>query len=405
MVDDAIPPDDVLDVLDAAVQLLDDEAGAFPAVAERARLLRERRAAGWTYTEIMTSGGGLSVIEGRAAAAAAHSATASRLRRAAALALRNEGLSTDRIAQLLQVSRQRISALLRSSGRWQAPTDDRPGRRHARELALTDQEYGLIAESIPHLVFVAAPDGSVCSINTRWSQYTGIKRETTHGWNWSMFLHPDDVEDALSNWRHAILTETAYSVECRVRAANGQFTWHAVRALPIRGHGGRVLRWLGTATAIDDRRHLAGDTRAAHQDIAEAISKAEPRQGSVPIAVAFADIELRVTRMNQGMVALSGVPSGERIGGPVAGLVAAIGSDLDRSCRQVLATGRPVLNEVQVDVTTEPAGRHDVLAVCYPARLEDTIVAVGILLVDITGAAADLLPRRRPNSLEAPDVM
>lgn len=233
MVDDAIPPDDVLDVLDAAVQLLDDEAGAFPAVAERARLLRERRAAGWTYTEIMTSGGGLSVIEGRAAAAAAHSATASRLRRAAALALRNEGLSTDRIAQLLQVSRQRISALLRSSGRWQAPTDDRPGRRHARELALTDQEYGLIAESIPHLVFVAAPDGSVCSINTRWSQYTGIKRETTHGWNWSMFLHPDDVEDALSNWRHAILTETAYSVECRVRAANGQFTWHTVRALPI----------------------------------------------------------------------------------------------------------------------------------------------------------------------------
>ena len=99
------------------------------------------------------------------------------------------------------------------------------------------------------------------------------------------------------------------------------------------------------------------------------------------------------------------MPSGKQIGGPVAGLVAAIGSDLDRSCRQVLATGRPVLNEVQVDVTTEPAGRHDVLAVCYPARLEDTIVAVGILLVDITGAAADLLPRRRPNSLEAPDVM
>src|SRR5690606_4799247 len=36
--------------------------------------------------------------------------------------------------------------------------------------------------------------------------------------------------------------------------ADGAYVWHAVHAVPMRGQDGRVLRWFGTCTNIDDRR-------------------------------------------------------------------------------------------------------------------------------------------------------
>lgn len=63
-----------------------------------------------------------------------------------------------------------------------------------RALAITDADFELIAESIPHIVWVAAPDGAVEYFNHRGTQYTGLPYGAADGWEWLALIHPDDVQ-------------------------------------------------------------------------------------------------------------------------------------------------------------------------------------------------------------------
>jgi hypothetical protein len=81
--------------------------------ASRATAVHLERARGTTYTEIVSGGGPLVPDTLHATVKELHDAI-SRLRRAQARALYAEGLSMHHIARLFQVSRQRVSALLRA---------------------------------------------------------------------------------------------------------------------------------------------------------------------------------------------------------------------------------------------------------------------------------------------------
>ncbi|MDT7784154.1 MAG: hypothetical protein QOF58_2573, partial [Pseudonocardiales bacterium] len=75
----------------------------------------------------------------------------------------------------------------------------------------------LIAESIPHIVWTASPDGATTYFNRQGTDYTGWPRETNYEWNWVTLVHPEDAERAAQAWLHATLTGTDYSLEYRIR--------------------------------------------------------------------------------------------------------------------------------------------------------------------------------------------
>ncbi len=106
--------DEVLDALDALIDALNRIPGQIGFVATRAEVMRHERASGATYAEILNSARGPLVPEVLTTNLTSVLDASSRLRRAAATALYAEGLSMDKIAQLFGVSRQRVSALLRT---------------------------------------------------------------------------------------------------------------------------------------------------------------------------------------------------------------------------------------------------------------------------------------------------
>jgi DNA-directed RNA polymerase specialized sigma24 family protein len=106
--------DEVLDALDALIDALNRIPGQIDFVATRAEVMRDERARGATYAEILNSGRGTLMPEVLTTNLTSVLGASSRLRRAAATALYAEGLSMDKIAQLFGVSRQRVSALLRT---------------------------------------------------------------------------------------------------------------------------------------------------------------------------------------------------------------------------------------------------------------------------------------------------
>ncbi|GLC23952.1 hypothetical protein rosag_04650 [Roseisolibacter agri] len=126
-----------------------------------------------------------------------------------------------------------------------------------------DSGFRVMAELMPQLVWSTTPDGYHDWFNARWYDYTGMPRpeapggehEVPQGWSWKDYLHPDDVERTQAAWMRALATGDPYEIEYRFReAATGAYRWFLGRAMPMRDDEGRIVRWFGTCTDIDDAK-------------------------------------------------------------------------------------------------------------------------------------------------------
>jgi PAS domain S-box-containing protein len=135
----------------------------------------------------------------------------------------------------------------------------------SRNLAESEERYRSLADAMPQIVWTARSDGYLDYYNRRWFEYTGMTMEQTAGWGWQPVLHPDDVEMALRRWASAITTGESYQVEYRFRrASDGQYRWHLGRGVPQRDAEGRIIKWFGTSTDIDDQKRAEEAAREAN---------------------------------------------------------------------------------------------------------------------------------------------
>jgi two-component system NtrC family sensor kinase len=126
------------------------------------------------------------------------------------------------------------------------------------DIVNTDIDVELLADAIPHAVWVAAPQGTLEYLNRRAIDYTGqdLASPDTPGGGCYSLVHPDDRDAAARQWAKVNGTGAPYAVDCRIRGADGLFRWHSVKATAVRGDAGRIVRWIGTATDVEDRNAL-----------------------------------------------------------------------------------------------------------------------------------------------------
>jgi PAS domain S-box-containing protein len=127
-----------------------------------------------------------------------------------------------------------------------------------RSDTATDLERSLyfILDGMPQLVWSTRPDGYDDFYNRRWYEYTGGDPDVTRGAGWNDMVHPDDQQRAWERWRHSVETGEDYEIEYRFRGADGEYRWFLGRALPLRDPDGRIVRWFGTCTDVDDQKRL-----------------------------------------------------------------------------------------------------------------------------------------------------
>ncbi|HEX8890977.1 MAG TPA: response regulator, partial [Pyrinomonadaceae bacterium] len=168
-----------------------------------------------------------------------------------------------RVRNLLKVKRVRelLQRELESQSQdLEEMVNEVAARKRAQELALKElqrgeEHYHYLADAMPQIVWTARPDGYLDYYNRRWFEYTGLTMEQTEGWGWQPVLHPDDVEHCLRRWARAVETGEAYEIEYRFRRAqDGTYRWHLGRAVPMRDESGRIVKWFGTCTDIDDHK-------------------------------------------------------------------------------------------------------------------------------------------------------
>jgi hypothetical protein len=105
--------DEVLDAIDELVGILTASARRIEEMTQQVEAIRDRRSAGQSYREIEGARSQPIITELTNHSLTAVSEAASRLRRAEARALYDEGMTMEQIAALFGVTRQRVSALLK----------------------------------------------------------------------------------------------------------------------------------------------------------------------------------------------------------------------------------------------------------------------------------------------------
>ena len=123
------------------------------------------------------------------------------------------------------------------------------------EKALRDSEaqFRTFAAAMPNHVWSADVDGRLDWFNQQVFEYTGAGPDDLLGDGWGKVVEPQDLEGAVAAWQKALRESSVYEVQFRLRHRDGVYRWHLARAMPIRDESGKVVRWIGTNTDIDDQ--------------------------------------------------------------------------------------------------------------------------------------------------------
>lgn len=147
---------------------------------------------------------------------------------------------------------------------------DATARKSAEEaLRRSEEELRALANSIPQLAWMANPDGHIFWYNRRWYDYTGTIFEQMEGWGWQTLHDPKMLPLVIERWKESIRTGEPFDMEFPLRGADGVFRWFLTRVNPVRDSEGRVVRWFGTNTNVDEVRR----TREALREAQEKLSR------------------------------------------------------------------------------------------------------------------------------------
>jgi formate hydrogenlyase transcriptional activator len=134
---------------------------------------------------------------------------------------------------------------------------------HSSQQDHQTQDVRLVVDTIPTLAWSARSDGSADFFNQRWLDYTGLSAEQARDWGWTVALHSDDLNGLVDYWRSVLACGESGEIEGRLRRFDGVYRWFLFRATPSLDNDGRVVKWFGTNTDIEDRKRaeslLAGE--------------------------------------------------------------------------------------------------------------------------------------------------
>jgi PAS domain S-box-containing protein len=173
-----------------------------------------------------------------------------------------------------------------------------------------EKEFRSLAEAMPQMVWITRADGWNIYFNQQWVEYTGLTLEESYGHGWNKPFHPDDQQRAWDAWQDATNHGATYSLECRIRRADGVYTWWLIRGVPVMDTHGAILKWFGTCTDINDLKLAEAALRES-----EELFKLFMRHSPVFTYIkAVTPTESRVVQASDNFVEMIGVTAKDMIG-------------------------------------------------------------------------------------------
>jgi PAS domain S-box-containing protein len=129
----------------------------------------------------------------------------------------------------------------------------------------SEQQFRTLADAISQLAWMARADGWIYWRNHRWYEYTGTTPEQMEGWGWESVHDPETLAAVLKRWKKCIATSEPFDMVFPLRGADGVFRQFLTRVQPLKNSEGRVVRWFGTNTNVDELKRAEEKLRESEE--------------------------------------------------------------------------------------------------------------------------------------------
>lgn len=146
-------------------------------------------------------------------------------------------------------------------------------QRQTLDAALREREKELrhFVDVVPQHIFVLGPDGRLLYANQVALEYHGFKLEDIQSPDaTSKIIHPSDVHHFWTEYHAAFSNGVPLEMEIRLLGKDGAYRWFIIRVNPLKDEHGRIIRWYGTRTDIEDRKRTEDELRRSEAYLAEA---------------------------------------------------------------------------------------------------------------------------------------
>jgi len=149
--------------------------------------------------------------------------------------------------------------LINESGhifRWYVTAIDIDDRKHNEQiLRQSEEDLRTTTDAIRQAIVVLSPDGTTLYANRVALEQTGLTMEEVNAKGFlKASFHPDDVDSLWAKRQEGLLRGIPFEIEMRARQKDGKYRWKLIQYNPLKDESGKIIRWYGTATDIDDQK-------------------------------------------------------------------------------------------------------------------------------------------------------
>jgi PAS domain S-box-containing protein len=135
--------------------------------------------------------------------------------------------------------------------------------RKLAEVAIeeSEQRFRQLADAMPQIVWTATSDGRIDYQNRQWFEFTGLPTDLGNE-GWGKILHPEDAINARERWSQSLGNGVPFEMEVRLYDHRREaYCWHLIRTVAAYDEVGKVSRWYGTGTNINEQKRSAEASR------------------------------------------------------------------------------------------------------------------------------------------------
>ena len=122
-----------------------------------------------------------------------------------------------------------------------------------------------LADTAPVLIWMTGTDGLCNYFNKPWLEFTGRTIEQEVGTGWIEGVHPDDVQGCFDGFLPAFHARRPFSMEYRLRRADGEYRWVIESGIPRYTGGGEFAGYIGSNIDITELKHAEAERQRFHQ--------------------------------------------------------------------------------------------------------------------------------------------
>jgi PAS domain S-box-containing protein len=122
------------------------------------------------------------------------------------------------------------------------------------ETSLPPEQYRLLVEHAPTMVWRAGLDAVCDYFNATWLHFTGRTLEQEQANGWVEGVHPDDVRRCMDIYLSNFERRQAFEMEYRLRRYDGVYRYIFDRGVPFTDDQGRFAGFIGSCVDVHERR-------------------------------------------------------------------------------------------------------------------------------------------------------